>query len=290
MMDRRAFMVGAAGGALALSIDGCSRNAWPQDSTAPVPIGFTRLRVVESTLTVGGKTGLAYRIQPDDGTLGYTGAKGQRFQVALENGTPIPLSIHWHGLILSNGQDGVPYVTQAPLKPGERRLYDFPIVQAGTYWMHSHFGLQEQPLMTAPLILRDPGAPRPEEQDVVVMLNDFTTRDAATILADLQKRQLGGARGAMGSSMKMAMAARDLNDVTYDAFRQSPAALRSGDRSRAPWPDGASQDHQRGKCDQLLRPDRDVSAPRPSPSTGRTSPRLPAARSGSRSPSASTCV
>ena len=219
MMDRRAFMVGAAGGALALSIDGCSRNAWPQDSTAPVPIGFTRLRVVESTLTVGGKTGLAYRIQPDDGTLGYTGAKGQRFQVALENGTPIPLSIHWHGLILSNGQDGVPYVTQAPLKPGERRLYDFPIVQAGTYWMHSHFGLQEQPLMTAPLILRDPGAPRPEEQDVVVMLNDFTTRDAATILADLQKRgSSGGARGAMGSSMKMAMAARDLNDVTYDAF------------------------------------------------------------------------
>ncbi len=75
--------------------------------------------------------------------------------------------------------------------PGERRLYDFPIVQAGTYWMHSHWGFQEQQLMTAPLILRDPSAPDLGEQDVVVMLNDFTTRDPAAILAELRgTRQL----------------------------------------------------------------------------------------------------
>ena len=88
MLDRRAFTVGAVSGAIALAIDGCSRKAWPQSMAVDVPAGFTRLRVVESTLTVDGKTGLAYRIQQDDGTLGYTGAKGQRFQVALENATP----------------------------------------------------------------------------------------------------------------------------------------------------------------------------------------------------------
>jgi len=223
MQDRRAFMVGAATGAIALTIDGCSR-AWPQTSAASVPVGFTRLRVVESPLTIGGKTIRAYRIQQDDGTLGYTGAKGQRFQVALENATSTPLTIHWHGLILKNGQDGVPYVTQLPLKPGEQRLYDFPIVQAGTYWMHSHWGLQEQQLMTAPLILRDPSAPDLDEQDVVVMLNDFTTRDPAAILADLQGRgSSASTRGAMAargpmSGMKMRMSAADLNDVRYDAF------------------------------------------------------------------------
>jgi FtsP/CotA-like multicopper oxidase with cupredoxin domain len=218
-------MVGAVSGAIALTIDGCSRNAWPQStSPAPTPAGFTRLRVVESPLTVGGKTINAYRIQQDDGTLGYTGAKGQRFQVALENGTSGPLSIHWHGLILKNGQDGVPYVTQLPLKPGEQRLYDFPIMQAGTYWMHSHWGFQEQQLMTAPLILRDPSAPDLEEHDVVVMLNDYTARDPAAILADLKGAgSRTGARGTMGarsgmSGMKMAMSAKDLNDVSYDAL------------------------------------------------------------------------
>jgi FtsP/CotA-like multicopper oxidase with cupredoxin domain len=197
MRDRRAFLVGAGSGAVALAVDGCSRAAWPQAGAPDLPVGFTRLRVVEGTLTVDGKTGLAYRIQQDDGTLGYTGAKGGRFRVALENATRDPLSIHWHGLILPNGQDGVPYVTQPPIKAGEQRLYDFPLVQAGTYWMHSHFGFQEQPMMTAPLILRDPRAASPEEQEVVVMLNDFTTRDAAAILAQLQGQGAVGAKPAM---------------------------------------------------------------------------------------------
>ncbi|HXJ77883.1 MAG TPA: multicopper oxidase family protein [Candidatus Methylomirabilis sp.] len=245
MLGRRAFITGAASGAIALT---GARRALAQTSADPVPLGYTRLRVVAGTLTVGDKTGLAYRIQQDDGTLGYTGSKGQRFQVAVENGTTVPLSIHWHGLILANGQDGVPYVTQAPLKPGERRLYDFPLVQAGTYWMHSHFGLEEQPLMTAPLILRDPDAPHPEEHEVVVFLNDFTTRDPAAILAGLQGGGgSGGARGVMttrmaGRSMPsmargssgtkastppagMAMNMPDLTDVKYDAFLANRRSL-----------------------------------------------------------------
>jgi FtsP/CotA-like multicopper oxidase with cupredoxin domain len=59
-------------------------------------------------------------------------------------------------------------VSQIPIKLGEERRYDFPIVRAGTYWMHSHFGLQEQGMMTAPLILEDPADSRRGEQNVVM--------------------------------------------------------------------------------------------------------------------------
>src|SRR5262249_14367039 len=100
--------------------------------------------------------------------------------------------------------------------------YDFPIVQAGTYWMHFHWGLQGQQLMTAPPLLRGPSAGDLEGQDVVGMLNDFNTRGHAAILANLQSRGSSKCpRGAMAArtptgGMKMAMSAGDLNDVTYD--------------------------------------------------------------------------
>jgi FtsP/CotA-like multicopper oxidase with cupredoxin domain len=150
------------------------------------PDGWTVLRITEGELEVNGQKARIYNLQQPDGTPGYVGTKGQRFRVALQNHTREPLAIHWHGVVLPNGQDGVPYVTQAPIQPGEERRYDFPLVQAGTYWMHSHFGLQEQGLMTAPLILKDPADPHRGEQDVVLLLNDFTARDPAAILEERQ--------------------------------------------------------------------------------------------------------
>jgi FtsP/CotA-like multicopper oxidase with cupredoxin domain len=185
--------------------------------------------VVQGELTIEGKTGTVYRIEQDDGTLGWSGTRGDRFKVAVDNTVADPFSIHWHGIILPNGQDGVPYVTQPPLKPGERRLYDFPLVQTGTYWMHSHFGLQEQSMLTAPLIIREPRA-APEMTEVVVMLNDFTTREPSGILADLRRRPVAGMKMPAGgmktneSGMKMGgagakMATKpDLTDVRYDAL------------------------------------------------------------------------
>ena len=53
-------------------------------------------------------------------------------------------SLHWHGLFLPNKEDGVPYLTQMPIKPHTIHLYKFPIIQNGTHWYHSHSGLQEQ--------------------------------------------------------------------------------------------------------------------------------------------------
>jgi FtsP/CotA-like multicopper oxidase with cupredoxin domain len=193
-LDRRGF-ISRMIGALAMII---LPSATPRDATAASE-GWTVLRVREGDISVNGKTGRVYSIQQADGASGYVGTKGQRLRIVLQNHTSEPIAIHWHGIILPNGQDGVPYVTQPPIKPGAERRYDFPIVQAGTYWMHSHFGLQEQGMMTAPLILKDPEDAHRQEQDVVIMLNDFTVRSAADILAELQ----GGTKPEPGGTMSM---------------------------------------------------------------------------------------
>ena len=218
-MNRRGFLTGAVSG-LTLASAGRARPARAQ-AGGPPPPGYVRLRVVQSELTIDGKTAKVYRIEHDDGTLGWSGTRGDRFRVAVDNTVADPFSIHWHGIILSNGQDGVPYVTQPPIKPGERRLYDFPLVQAGTYWMHSHFGLQEQSMLTAPLIIREPRA-APETNEVVVMLNDFTTRDPSAILADLR-------RGSRGTKMAVKP---DLTDVRYDALLANRRPLSDPDVTR----------------------------------------------------------
>lgn len=53
-------------------------------------------------------------------------------------------SVHWHGLLVPNSQDGVPYLTTPPIKAGHSHVFEFPLKHPGTYWYHSHTGLQEQ--------------------------------------------------------------------------------------------------------------------------------------------------
>ena len=140
------------------------------------------LEIINKTITVDGKQASVYQIQQPDGTVGYVGKQGQRFNVTVENKTDQPTTLHWHGLIVPNSQDGVPYVTQAPIMPGQSYTYNFPLRQAGTYWMHSHFQLQEQELLAAPLIIKSAADNKKSAQDVVMMLEDFTFKNPAAIL------------------------------------------------------------------------------------------------------------
>ncbi len=81
-------------------------------------------------------------------------------------------SIHWHGIILPNHFDGVPYLTTAPIKAGETQVYKFPLVQSGTYWYHSHTKLQEQNGMHGALIIHKRNEePMPEQ---VLILSEWT--------------------------------------------------------------------------------------------------------------------
>ena len=75
-------------------------------------------------------------------TLTFT--EGDTAEIYVHNELNKKTSLHWHGLFLPNKEDGVPYLTQMPIKPHTTHLYKFPIIQHGTHWYHSHSGLQEQ--------------------------------------------------------------------------------------------------------------------------------------------------
>ncbi|WP_245792573.1 multicopper oxidase domain-containing protein [Flavobacterium fryxellicola] len=84
-------------------------------------------------------------------TLTFT--EGDTAEIHVYNHLKESTSLHWHGLMLPNKEDGVPFLTQMPIEPGAEFVYKFPIIQSGTHWYHSHSGLQEQIGMYGSLIL-----------------------------------------------------------------------------------------------------------------------------------------
>lgn len=168
-----------------------------QTSSAPLI-----LQVKNRELIVNGRKAQVFEIAQPNGTYGLSLNKGEQFNVVLENHISNPTGVHWHGILLPNSQDGVPFVTQPPIPPGGKYVYNFPIIQSGTYWMHSHYGLEEQLLLTAPLILHDPNEPK-LDQEVVMFLSDFTFRNPLDIFKEL--RNQGSKVIAPNSNEKMMM-------------------------------------------------------------------------------------
>ncbi|MFL6598425.1 MAG: multicopper oxidase domain-containing protein, partial [Chthoniobacterales bacterium] len=150
---------------------------------APEPV---RLFVKEVPLKVLGKEVTVTAIEQADGTQGYSPEKSDGFHVEVVNQLKVPTSLHWHGLILPNLMDGVPFVTQNPIAPGKSFRYDFPLKQSGTYWMHSHYALQEQLYNSAPLIIWTPEERAKTDRQVVVMLSDFSFTPPEQILKGLK--------------------------------------------------------------------------------------------------------
>lgn len=114
--------------------------------------------------------------------------EGEEITIHVRNLLDEDTSIHWHGIILPYEMDGVPGVSFPGIKPGQTFTYRYPVQQSGTYWYHSHSGLQEQLGHYGPLII-DPIDPEPFEydRDYVVMLTDWTFEDPYDILAKLKK-------------------------------------------------------------------------------------------------------
>ena len=220
MLSRRALL---AGGVSSLAAPAILARA--QNSTDSAATALSILRLERRDIEVNGKTASVYAIRQPNGTFGLTTEVGKSFRVRVENGIGEPSLIHWHGLTPPWRQDGVPGISGPPIPAGGSADYDFPLRFGGTFWMHSHQGFQEQGLMTAPLIIHDE-RDRPDEQEVVVMLADFSLTPAEQIFENLKKSgsMAGMAKpaGAMASTSSMKMAAApsgpDLNDVKYDAF------------------------------------------------------------------------
>ncbi len=133
-----------------------------------------KLFVREVPITVLGRTVKVATVDQPDGVHGFSPEKSDGFHVELVNQLPVPTSIHWHGLILPNLMDGVPYLTQEPIPPGGSYQFDFALKQSGTYWMHSHYGLQEQQLASAPMVIRTPQQSKLADAEFTVVLSDFS--------------------------------------------------------------------------------------------------------------------
>jgi FtsP/CotA-like multicopper oxidase with cupredoxin domain len=153
MLSRRGFVVGNIAVGVASRVRAQSGDAAP-----------TVLRLERRNIEVNGKSASVFCIRQPDGTFGITTDVGKRFRVRVENHIEEPSLIHWHGLAPPWRQDGVPETTGLTIPPGGNADYDFPLRREGTFWMHSHYGLQEQRLLSAPLIIRD-GSENLSQQD-----------------------------------------------------------------------------------------------------------------------------
>ena len=177
------------------------------------------LRLQTRQIEVGGRPATRYGAIQPSGETGLILDEGDTFDVLLENTLKTPSGLHWHGLNPPWQQDGVPYISAPPIAPGQSAVYRFPALPAGTRWMHSHFGLQEQNLLAAPLVVREAEAIKSGRQEIVVLLEDFSWMRPETLFERLRQPMSGGA------TMKMDQAKPDLNDVKYDAYLANDRTL-----------------------------------------------------------------
>ncbi|WP_212789856.1 multicopper oxidase family protein [Francisella halioticida] len=176
------------------------------------------LLVTHKTIQVNGKTVEVSTVVQPDGTWGYHATVGDDFNVTVKNELTEPTVLHWHGLLLPNKDDGTE-LTQPYIQPNQSYNYNFKLAQSGTFWMHSHYGFQEQTHVEAPLIIYPKGYDA--SNDVVIMFQDFSFKEPENIMKDLKHSD--GSNQHMHHEHKMAMAMDedmkpDLNDVSYDAF------------------------------------------------------------------------
>ncbi|MFN2331462.1 MAG: copper resistance system multicopper oxidase [Halomonas sp.] len=190
--------------------------------------------------------------------------EGQDAVLKVTNLLDEPTSIHWHGLILPPGMDGVPGVSFPGIAPGETFTYRFPVHQNGTYWYHSHSGLQEQLGHAGPLII-DAAKREPfrYDREHVLLLTDWTFEDpmavfrnlktaegyynfqertVADFFADVREKGFAATADMRGMWAKMRMSSRDIADVTGSTYTyllngQSPeenwtALFKAGERIR----------------------------------------------------------
>ncbi|WP_181307989.1 multicopper oxidase domain-containing protein [Rufibacter sp. XAAS-G3-1] len=155
--------------------------------------------------------------------------------IYVKNEMNVETSVHWHGLLLPNFQDGVPYLTTPPIEPGKTLKYEFALRHAGTYWYHSHTGLQEQSGVYGSIVIEPKEKTLDYARDFVVVLSDWTYEKPKNVLKNLKRgleiydiqkgtsTPLGMviARGALGAQLnfwRQRMEGADIADIYYPAF------------------------------------------------------------------------
>lgn len=141
------------------------------------------LRIGRSPFTVGGRTGQAVTINGVLPAPLLRLQEGQTAWLSVSNDLEEDTSIHWHGILLPFQMDGVPGVSFPGIRPGETFVYKFRVRQSGTYWYHSHSGLQEQLGHYGPIII-DPSTPDPVgyDREHVLVLSDWSSMNPHMIM------------------------------------------------------------------------------------------------------------
>jgi CopA family copper-resistance protein len=193
-LSRRRFVQGVALGGAAAGL-GLLRpsNVWALTSPGhPTVLSGTdfALDIVEAPVNYTGKTRPAVTINGGIPGPILRWKEGSTVTLRVTNRLQhMPTSIHWHGIILPAGMDGVPGLSFDGIAPGETFTYRFQVRQSGTYWYHSHSGYQEQTGLYGPLVIEPAGPDRyPTDRDYVVMLSDWTDENPERIYAKLKKQ------------------------------------------------------------------------------------------------------
>ena len=194
-LSRRRFVTGLAAGSALMGL-GLGVQAKPtSEMMKKILAGPTILRGSKFDLTYSptkvnltGKGRIATAINGSVPAPVLRWKEGDTVTLNVTNNMAEDTSIHWHGIILPEDQDGVPGISFAGIKPGTTHQYQFPVNQSGTYWYHSHSGFQEQTGAYGAIVI-DPKEPPPYtyDRDYVVMLSDWTDENPTDVYHKLKK-------------------------------------------------------------------------------------------------------
>ena len=232
------------------SCGGKSKAAWAAFERQPkasqlypdARIAEYTLEIAETTLSPAGQPVRALTINGRMPGPVLRFREGEVARIHVRNRlTAEETSTHWHGLLVPNLEDGVPYLTTPPIGPGESRTFEFLLKHSGTYWYHSHTGLQEQRGVYGAIVV-EPKADAPARSDLppidreeVLVLSDWTNENARDVLRTLLRGsdwyaiRKGTAQSLLGAFRaghvadylkreKARLTPMDISDVAYDAF------------------------------------------------------------------------
>ena len=238
--SRRRFVTGAAGGLgwLALGAPGRAAGGPTDQGSNPPELRGSRFDLDIGSLPVNftGRQRTATVIGGSLPAPTLRWREGDRIAIRVSNRLGVDSSIHWHGMILPEGMDGVPGISFPGIPPGETFEYRFDVRQGGTYWYHSHSGFQEQTGMYGAIVIEPAGGEAfPAEREHIIVLSDWSDQRPEAIYARLKKdphffnmnprtvgdlfRDIGrlglsGARRDRAMWNAMRMNDRDISDVT----------------------------------------------------------------------------
>ncbi len=215
-LGRRAFLAGSAAAAAMTALPGTALGAE---------------RTISATLTAAkARVPIVGPPHPMTDVWCYNGAapgpvlrarQGGQLKVTVRNRLAEETTVHWHGLRVPNNMDGVPYITQPPIAPGQDFTYDFALPDAGTYWYHPHVNGSEQVGrgLAGALIIEEPNPPR-VDRDVLWVLDDWRLTRKAAIAGDF------------GHPRDLSHAGRLGNTATINGRVPTRFTIRAGERIR----------------------------------------------------------